>query len=99
MRGGRCTLFSDFGNQHEISDTTGEPTSTLAVANMEVLEETPDILEIAGKTNKAAIIITVAQAEHGLDDGDKVVFDDMRDELAVLNGKTVTVHRVAIASR
>ena len=44
------------------------------------------------------MIVTVAQAEHGLDDGDVVTFDDMRDSMSGLNGKAVKVKRVAISS-
>ena len=32
-----ASIFSDFGPRHEIADATGEPTQTLAVANIEVL--------------------------------------------------------------
>jgi ubiquitin-activating enzyme E1 len=94
-----ASLFSDFGPRHEIADATGEPTQTLAVSNVEVIESKPALLSIDGvKEGEKVVIVTVAQAEHGLDDGDMVTFDDMRDGLAILNGKTVKVKRVAISS-
>lgn len=97
------SLFSDFGPSHEIADATGEPTQTLAVSNMEVLNEPPDLLQISGVTSgggsgQPIVIVTVAQADHGLDDGDVVTLDDMRGELAVWNGRKVQVKRVAIES-
>ena len=94
-----CTIFSDFGPAHEISDATGEPTRTLAVANLEVLETKPKLLEISGlKEGDKVVIVTVAQAEHGLDDGDVVTLEDMRGELEKFNGKQLKVKRVAIQS-
>ena len=94
-----CTLFSDFGPTHEIQDATGEPTQTLAVANLEVLGEKPKLLEISGlKEGEQVVIVTVAQAEHGLDDGDFVALEDMRGELEKWNGKQLKVKRVAIQS-
>ena len=44
------------------------------------------------------VLITVAQAEHGLDDGDMVALDDMRGSLETYNGQQLKVKRVAIAS-
>ena len=94
-----CTIFSDFGPAHEISDATGEPTRTLAVANLEVLETKPKLLEISGlKEGDKVVIVTVAQAEHGLDDGDVVTLEDMRGDLEKFNGKQLKVKRVAIQS-
>ena len=94
-----ASLFSDFGPCHEIADATGEPTQTLAVSNVEVIEQKPSLLSIGGvKDGDKVVIVTVAQAEHGLDDGDTVTFDDMRDSLTILNGKTAKVKRVAISS-
>jgi hypothetical protein len=94
-----ASLFSDFGPRHEILDATGEPTQTLAVSNVEVIDDKPALLSIYGvKEGEKVVIVTVAQAEHGLDDGDTVAFDDMRDDLADLNGKIVKVRRVAISS-
>jgi ubiquitin-activating enzyme E1 len=93
------SLFSDFGPQHEIADATGEPTQTLAVSNVEVLDNKPALLCINGvKEGEKVVIVTVAQAQQGLDDGDTVVFDDLRDDMATLNGKQVKVKRVAISS-
>jgi len=93
------SLFSDFGPHHEISDATGEPTQTLAVSNIEILTDKPKLLEISGvKEGDTVVIVTVAQAEHGLDDGDVVALDDMRGELEAYNGKQLQVKRVAIAS-
>lgn len=94
-----CSLFSDFGPAHEIQDATGEPTRTLAVANLEVLPEKPKLLEISGaKEGEKVVIVTVAQAEHGLDDGDFVSLEDMRGDLEKWNGKQLKVKRVAIKS-
>ena len=93
------SLFSDFGPIHEISDATGEPTQTLAISNMEVLTSKPNLLQVQGVANGSPIVIvTVAQAEHGLDDGDCVTLDDMRGELQAWNGKQLKVKRVAILS-
>ena len=94
-----CSLFSDFGPAHEIQDATGEPTQTLAVANLEVLPDKPKLLEISGvKEGEQVVIVSVAQAEHGLDDGDFVSLEDMRGDLEKWNGKQLKVRRVAIQS-
>ena len=94
-----ASIFSDFGPRHEIADATGEPTQTLAVANVEIIDSKAALLDISGvKEGEKVVIVTVAQAEHGLDDGDTVSFDDMRDAMANLNGKAVKVKRVAISS-
>ena len=94
-----ASIFSDFGPRHEIADATGEPTQTLAVANVEIIDSKPELLDIHGlKEGEKVVIVTVAQAEHGLDDGDVVAFDDMRDSMSGLNGKAVKVKRVAISS-
>jgi ubiquitin-activating enzyme E1 len=94
-----CSLFSDFGPEHEIQDATGEPTQTLAVSNLEVLSEKPKLMEISGvKEGELVVIVTVAQAEHGLDDGDFVALEDMRGDLEKWNGKQLKVKRVAIQS-
>lgn len=93
------SIFSDFGPTHEITDATGEPTQTLAVSNVEVLEEKPPLLRVDGvKDGERVVVVTVAQADHGLEDGDVVVLEDMREGMECLNGKSVTVKRVAIAS-
>lgn len=95
-----ASIFSDFGPRHEIADATGEPTQTLAVANIEVLDSKPAILEIDGvKEGEKVVIVTVAQSEHGFDESGGVVsFDDMREDMAALNGKSIKVKRVAISS-
>lgn len=94
-----ASLFSDFGPLHEIADATGEPTQTLAISNIETLRSKPKLLEINGiSKGTPVVLVTVAQAEHGLDDGDIVVFDDMRGALEKYNGKQLQVKRVAIAS-
>mmetsp|Transcript_3005 Transcript_3005/g.6757 ORF Transcript_3005/g.6757 Transcript_3005/m.6757 type:complete len:1300 (+) Transcript_3005:21-3920(+) len=100
-----CSLFSDFGPDHEILDATGEPTATLAVSNIEVLPSKPKLLDISGFNNdddddeeSPVAIVTVAQSDHGLDDGEFVVLDDMRGDLEAWNGKQVEVKRVAITS-
>jgi hypothetical protein len=92
------SIFSDFGTHHEITDATGEPTQTLAVSNVEVFDK-PELLHVSGvKEGETMVIVTVAQADHGLEDGDVVVLEDMRGEMEGLNGKSVTVRRVAISS-
>jgi hypothetical protein len=71
----------------------------LAVSNVEVLEEKPRLLDVSGvKEGEKVVIVTVAQNDHGLEDGDVVVLEDMRGDMEGLNGKTVTVKRVAIFS-
>lgn len=93
------SIFSDFGPQHEITDATGEPTQTLAVSNVEVLAEKPGLLKLDGvEDGERVVIVTVAQSDHGLEDGDVVVLEDMRDGMEGLNGKSVKVKRVAILS-
>ena len=93
------SIFSDFGPHHEITDATGEPTQTLAVSNVEVLDDKPKLLQVEGvKDGEKVVIVTVAQNDHGLEDGDVVVLEDMREGMEGLNGKSVTVKRVAIAS-
>jgi len=73
-----CSLFSDFGPNHEIADATGEPTQTLAVSNVEVLDSKAKLLDISNtKPGDTVIIVTVAEAEQGMDDGDVVKLDDM----------------------
>lgn len=97
-RGVTASLFSDFGPKHEITDVNGEPAKMLAVSNVEVLPK-PEILKIDGvKEGEECVVVTVAQAEHGLDDGDFVSLDDMRDGMSVLNGKKFKVKRVAFLS-
>ena len=95
------TLFSDFGNTFEITDEFGEPTQLLAVSNLEVLPRKPELLRIAdydNNTDTPVVIVTVAQADHGLDDGHMVVLDDLRGALAPWNGHKVAVRRVAFQS-
>ena len=93
------SLFSDFGPKHEITDATGEPTQTLAISNVEVLDSKPKLLDVGGvKEGEQVVIVTVAQNEHGLEDGDVVVLEDMREGMEGLNGMSATVKRVAIAS-
>uniref|UniRef100_A0A7S4NBG5 THIF-type NAD/FAD binding fold domain-containing protein n=1 Tax=Odontella aurita TaxID=265563 RepID=A0A7S4NBG5_9STRA len=97
-RGVTASLFSDFGPKHEITDANGEPVKMLAVSNVEVLPK-PNILKIDGvKEGEECVVVTVAQAEHGLDDGDHVSLDDMRDSMSSLNGKNFKVKRVAFQS-
>ncbi|KAL7550696.1 hypothetical protein ACHAWF_013915 [Thalassiosira exigua] len=93
------SIFSDFGPRHEITDATGEPTQTLAVSNVEVIAEKPRLLQVDGvKDGDKVVIVTVAQSDHGLEDGDMVVLEDMREGMEGLNGKSVTVKRVALLS-
>ena len=94
-----ASLFSDFGASHEILDATGEPTQTLAVSNIEVMEAKSSLLQISGVgDDEVVVVVTIAQADHGLDDGDFVTLDDMRGTLESWNGRQVSVRRVAIAS-
>lgn len=93
------SIFSDFGPHHEITDATGEPTQTLAVSNIEIIEEKPKLMQVEGvKDGEKVVVVTVAQNDHGLEDGDVVVLEDMREGMECLNGKSVIVKRVAIAS-
>ena len=93
------SIFSDFGPHHEITDATGEPTQTLAISNVEVLEGKPKLLQIDGvKDGEKVVVVTVAQSDHGLEDGDVVVLEDMREGMEFLNGNRLTVKRVAITS-
>lgn len=48
--------------------------------------------------NDTVIIITVAQAQHGLEDNDVVVLDDFRDNLECCNNQQFAVKRVAFQS-
>ena len=95
-----ASIFSDFGNHHEIADANGEPTQMLAISNVEVLKDKPELLKIAGLQQgcSSVVIVTVAQNDHGLDDGDIVVLDDMRGSLSCLNGSRFEVKRVAFVS-
>jgi ubiquitin-activating enzyme E1 len=94
------SIFSDFGPRHEITDALGEPTRLLAVSNLEVLPTCPELLKIQGVTpgKEPVVIVTIAQADHGLDDGDIVQLDDMRGALQAWNGRRMTVKRVAFVS-
>lgn len=93
------SIFSDFGPHHEITDATGEPTQTLAISNVEVLEGKPKLLQVDGvKDGEKVVVVTVAQSDHGLEDGDVVVLEDMREGMEFLNGNRFTVKRVAITS-
>lgn len=99
------SLFSDFGPRHEITDEFGEPSRLLAISNMEVLEESQvsPLLQIQGLNRQSSskrfvLIITVAQSDHGLDDGSIVTCDDLRAPLEAWNGKQFVVQRVAFQS-
>jgi ubiquitin-activating enzyme E1 len=101
-----CSIFSDFGTHHEITDPLGEPTKLLAVSNMEVVPERDisTLLHIQGvskdqpKDGRFVILITVAQSDHGLEDGSVIVLDDMRPPLNAWNGLEFPVHRVSFDS-
>lgn len=99
------SIFSDFGTRHEITDPLGEPTKLLAISNVEVVkeEDLSPLLHIQGvkklQQDRYVILITVAQSDHGLDDGSVVVWDDMRDPLLQhWNGKEFTISRVSFQS-
>lgn len=81
-----ASLFSDFGPKHVSNDLDGEPTQTFAVSHMEVVKKSP-LLNVNGVEDGASIaVVTVANARHGLDDGDMVEFDDLSGGLEALNG-------------
>jgi ubiquitin-activating enzyme E1 len=93
------SIFSDFGSNHEITDANGEPTQMLAISNVEVIDKKPTLLKVSGyEKGDTLVILTVAQSEHGLDDGDLVILDDMRDGMQGLNQKQFPVKRVAFES-
>lgn len=102
-----ASIFSDFGPRHEITDELGEPTRLLAISNVEVVPEADlsTLLQIQGvdrsnptDKNRFIVIVTVAQSDHGLDDGSLIVFDDLRAPLDKWNGKQFQVQRVAFQS-
>ncbi|KAK1745267.1 ubiquitin-activating enzyme E1 [Skeletonema marinoi] len=71
-----------------ITDATGEPTQTLAISNVEVLDSKPKLLDVAGvKEGEQVVVVTVAKMN-----------TDLRQGMEGLNGMSVTVKRVAIAS-
>jgi molybdopterin/thiamine biosynthesis adenylyltransferase len=99
-QGVTASIFSDFGQAvHTVTDPSGEPTQMLAIANIEVLPNKPSLLKIHDVPDgQPIIVVTVASNEHGLDDGDIVQLEDMRDQMQVLNGKRFLVRRVAFQS-
>eukprot|EP00494_Astrolonche_serrata_P001087 UN01093 len=84
-----ASLFSDFGDEHAITDIDGEPTETFAVSSLEVVKYNPDVLEVDGaKEGDELIVISIAGnagVKHGLDDGSLVALDDFSDSLKTLN--------------
>jgi len=94
-----ASLFSDFGPAHAITDVDGEPVTTMAMSNLEIVKKTP-LLKVSGVNDgEDLVIITVATDNHGLDDGSIVSFDDMGEGgLAALNGQKCRVKRLAFVS-
>jgi hypothetical protein len=95
------SIFSDFGLQHHITDSNGEPTETYAVANIEVMAK-PPILMVSGVADEEQIVIVsfasdVATSD-GLADGDTIELDDFKLELGSLQGKQFKVKRAAFYS-
>jgi ribosomal protein S12 len=59
----------------------------------------PPLLKISGVNDgEEVVIVTVAQNDHKLDEGDEVVLDDMRGDLAHLEGLQFQVRHVAFLS-
>jgi len=89
-----ASLFSDFGDKHICNDIDGEPTETFAISTMEVFEKTEDFKISGMEDGDTAVVVTIANARHGLDDADLVEFDDMNDKLEALAGKPIKMKRI-----
>jgi ubiquitin-activating enzyme E1 len=92
-----ATLFSDFGPRHVITDEDGEPTQMLAVAGASVITVS-GIVKIDGAKEGDKVLVLSLASDHNLHDGDSVSLDDMRGELAGLNGKQLKVRRFVVLS-
>jgi len=80
------TLFSDFGDAHEVTDIDGEATDTFAVAHLERVKKNP-VFQVSGvEDGEEMVVVTIAGDAHGLDDGSLVQLDDFEGPLAKLNG-------------
>jgi len=60
------TFFSDFGDNHVITDFDGEPPMVTVADHMEITKKAED--------GSLKVVIAVAKDNHGLDDGDLVQF-------------------------
>lgn len=91
------SFFSDFGPQHTITDSDGEPTQMLAVSAAEVIE-VGGIVKVAGCADGDKVVVLTLASDHTLADGDLISLDDMRGDLAGYNQKQVPVKRLGIVS-
>jgi len=89
-----ASLFSDFGDKHICNDIDGEPTKTFAISSLEVFAKTEEFKISGLEDGQDAVVVTIANARHGLDDGDLVEFDDMTGVLEPLAGKPIKMKRV-----
>jgi len=93
-----ASLFSDFGDRHVCTDIDGEPTETFAISSLEVFAKTAEF-NIAGyEDGQEAVVVTIANVRHGLDDDDLVEFDDMNGPLEKLAGQPIKMKRVYFKS-
>eukprot|EP00434_Breviolum_minutum_P023653 symbB.v1.2.020863.t1/scaffold1726.1/size104583/6 len=83
------SIFSDFGPKHIISDEDGEPTQMLAVSAAEVVPVS-NIVKVHGSSEGESVLVLTLAGDHGLQDGDMIVLDDMRGTLAGFNGRRCT---------
>jgi len=91
------SIFSDFGPKHIISDEDGEPTQMLAVSAAEVVPVS-NIVKVHGSSEGESLLVLTLAGDHGLQDGDMIVLDDMRGTLAGFNGRQVKVRRFGVVS-
>jgi len=92
-----ASVFSDFGQKHVITDENGEPTQTLAMAAADAMT-VEGIIKVQGCKEGDKIVVITLASDHGLDDGDTVVLDDMRGDLAAYNGMRMKVKRFCFLS-
>lgn len=92
-----ASVFSDFGPKHVIQDKDGEPTEMLAVASAEVVQ-VGGVLKVSGCNAGDKVLALTLASDHGLDDGDHIVLDDMRGKLEHYNGKKIEVKRLCLCS-
>jgi ubiquitin-activating enzyme E1 len=87
-----ATVFSDFGEKHEITDPDGEPTETLAMSSAEIIE-VGGIVKVEGcKAGDKVLVLTLA-SNHKLEDDDLIALDDMWGDLSSYNGQQLSVKR------
>lgn len=92
-----CSVFSDFGPKHVITDADGEPTQMLAVSSAEVLSVGGIIKVDKAEPGSKVLVLTLA-SDHAMQDDDTIVLDDMRDSLSSYTGRKLKVKRFAILS-